>query len=66
MRIGVDINGGDFAPQATLEGARLALQELPENIHLVLLGDAAVISDFAKKEKLPANRIEIIDAPETI
>ena len=30
MRIGIDIMGGDFAPQKTVQGAILAQKELPE------------------------------------
>ena len=37
MRIGVDIMGGDYAPDATLLGAALARKELPDDIELVLL-----------------------------
>ena len=39
MRIGVDIFGGDFAPEATVHGAMLAYEELKEKARLALFGD---------------------------
>ena len=29
MRIGLDVSGGDFAPEVNLEGLKLAMKELP-------------------------------------
>jgi len=55
MRIGVDIMGGDYAPDATLLGAALARRELPDDIELVLFGDQHAIDDMnmQKKFKIP-------------
>ena len=39
MRIGIDIMGGDFAPQKTVQGAILAQKELPEETEIVLFGN---------------------------
>lgn len=39
MRLGLDIMGGDFAPESTIQGAVLARRELPDEIELVLIGD---------------------------
>ena len=39
-RIALDVMGGDDAPQATLEGARLALEAWPD-LELLLVGDEA-------------------------
>jgi glycerol-3-phosphate acyltransferase PlsX len=35
VKIGLDIMGGDFAPENTIGGAVLALKELPADIRLV-------------------------------
>ena len=43
MRIGIDIMGGDYAPQKTIHGAILALDELPNNIEIVLFGKESEI-----------------------
>ena len=39
MRIGLDIMGGEFAPQATIGGALLAVDVIDTSCRLVLLGD---------------------------
>lgn len=39
MKIGIDILGGDFAPDATISGAVLAKKELPSDAEMVLIGD---------------------------
>ena len=39
MRIGLDIMGGDFAPQATIGGALLAVDVIDTSCRLVLIGD---------------------------
>ena len=43
MKIGIDIMGGDFAPDATISGAILAYNELPKEVKLVLIGDESQI-----------------------
>lgn len=45
MQIGLDIMGGDFAPEATVQGAILAKQALPEGVNIVLIGDAELIHE---------------------
>lgn len=66
MRIGIDIMGGDYAPEATIIGASLAKNELPENATLVLFGDKAVIHSFCRKEKIDPDKFEIVHTSETI
>ncbi len=39
MRIGLDVMGGDFAPDAIIEGAVDSLQHLTADENLVLIGD---------------------------
>jgi glycerol-3-phosphate acyltransferase PlsX len=63
MRIGLDVLGGDFAPKSTLRGAAMALNELPETIRIVLIGDKEIILDFLAED--PA-RFDIVDAPDQI
>ena len=43
MRIGLDIMGGDFAPQATIGGALLAVDVIDTSCRLVLIGDVQSI-----------------------
>jgi len=66
MKIGLDVSGGDFAPQATIDGALLAKEELANDVTIVLLGDELVIQkELAARGKSPA-LFEIIHAPEVI
>lgn len=65
MRIGLDILGGDFAPDATIGGALLALKELPPSVKLVLIGDEVLIKKALEKEK-SASAFEIVHAPDVI
>ena len=55
IRIGIDIMGGDFAPQATTEGAILAQKELNNNIDLVLIGDEKAIFSILKDKKVDSS-----------
>ncbi|HKK43616.1 MAG TPA: hypothetical protein VJ963_14460 [Bacteroidales bacterium] len=45
MRIGLDVMGGDYAPDAVIEGAVDSLQYLSEGEKLVLIGDEQSILD---------------------
>ncbi|MEI6488230.1 MAG: phosphate acyltransferase PlsX [Bacteroidota bacterium] len=66
MKIGIDIMGGDYAPQATVSGAVLAYKELPKEVKIVLIGDEAqILAELAKLGADPAN-FEIVNAPEVI
>ena len=66
MNIGLDIMGGDYAPDATLQGAILAARALSNTDKLFLFGDKQQIESWlADKEYDPA-RFEIVDAPEVI
>jgi phosphate acyltransferase len=53
MKIGLDAMGGDFAPDATVEGAVDALDKLPQGDRLVLIGDNGRI-----REKLASLNVE--------
>jgi phosphate acyltransferase len=66
MKIGLDVLGGDFAPKSTLHGAVMALNELPETVRIVLIGDKEVIMTFLKEEKIDPARFDIVDAPDQI
>ena len=66
MRIGIDIMGGDYAPQKTVHGAVLAVNELPENIEIVLFGVKSKILAELKFHNLTKDNFEIIDCPDII
>jgi glycerol-3-phosphate acyltransferase PlsX len=66
MRIGLDVSGGDFAPQATIDGALLAKQALGSDVTIVLFGDELVIQKELASRAQSAQLFEIIHAPEVI
>ena len=66
MRIGVDIMGGDYAPEATLLGAALARKELPDDIELVLFGDQHTINEFVTREGVDPSGFTVFHTPHSI
>ncbi len=66
MRIGLDAMGGDFAPKAVVAGAVLAMKEFHRGVSVVLIGDKKRIHEELKKYDAPADKYEIVHAPDTI
>lgn len=66
MKIGIDILGGDFAPDANIVGAVLAKKELPNDVQLVLLGDRDQISSGLSLLGENPTDYEIVHAPDII
>ena len=66
MRIGIDIMGGDFAPEATVLGAILAHKELLSNERIVLIGDQDKINEILKRENVSADNFDIVHASQVI
>ncbi len=66
MRIGIDIMGGDFAPEAAVKGCILASSTLPPNTELVLFGDKESIIRIAGDNGFDLNRLTIVHTTEVI
>lgn len=66
MKIAVDAMGGDFAPEAIVEGAVLAARELPEDVTIVLVGKQAVIEELLTKYQHTGSQIEVVHAEEVV
>jgi len=66
MKIGIDILGGDFAPDANISGAVLAKKELPSDVTLVLIGDRDQISSGLSSLQANLEDFEIVHAPDVI
>ena len=66
VRIGIDIQGGDFAPEATTLGSILAFKELASDAKLVLIGNENEILSILKRENFDPANFEIVHAEETI
>ncbi|MFN5675253.1 MAG: phosphate acyltransferase PlsX [Bacteroidota bacterium] len=67
MRIGLDISGGDYAPENCLEGAILALSHSERhNAKICLIGSKSTADSFLKSKGVNLNHFEFIDAPDVI
>src|SRR5436190_162307 len=67
MRIGVDVQGGDNAPHAILEGALGSLEKLGSGDELVLVGDERVINAGIAKVKIPPHvKVTVVPTTEVI
>jgi len=67
IRIALDAMGGDNAPRVEVEGAAQALQELPPEFRVQLVGRSADIeAALAKATGVDRSRIDIVDAPEVV
>ena len=66
MRVALDVMGGDFAPQATVGGAALAVEAFSERDQLVLVGDEALIEPALRQRGVSSSRIQIVHASQTI
>jgi glycerol-3-phosphate acyltransferase PlsX len=67
MRIALDAMGGDFAPQATVEGAYLYQKETKKRNELVLVGNKELIQTHCKKfGDCEAYKISFVHAEENI
>jgi glycerol-3-phosphate acyltransferase PlsX len=66
MKIGFDILGGDHAPQHCLDGAILALKELPADVKLVLFGDSDHAKSYFKEKNVNPDSFEYVHTTEVI
>ena len=67
IRIALDAMGGDHHPQAEVDGAALALKELPPGFLIQLVGRrAAIEAELARHPDLDRTRIEVHEAPDVI
>ncbi len=66
MKIGLDVMGGDFAPEATIGGALMAAEALSGSDKILLIGDKDTINSHLADKSYPAGRIEIVHASQVI
>ncbi|MFN3555189.1 MAG: phosphate acyltransferase PlsX [Bacteroidales bacterium] len=66
MKIGLDVMGGDFAPDKILEGAILAQKELPDSDRIVLIGPEEVIKEKLTQMGSDVSLFDIVHASEVI
>lgn len=65
MKIAIDCLGGDHSPAANVGGALLALEDFSD-LAVVLYGDETAIKAELSGKNYPAERVEIVNAPEAV
>lgn len=66
MKIGLDIMGGDFAPDVNVVGAYQAIPHLPNGARIVMIGDEQKIIQSIKNNGFDASLVDIVHAGEEI
>lgn len=66
MKFGLDVLGGDYAPDATIDGAVEALAEIGEGNRIVLLGPEPLIVEALRKRNISPDRFDISHQPDRI
>lgn len=66
MKLGLDILGGDYAPNNCLDGAIMALESLPSSVKIVLIGDAEQAKTYLKNKGVSEDAFEFVHAPDVI
>lgn len=66
LKIGIDAMGGDFAPEAVVKGAVMALDAIGEDCRIVLFGDGEKIAAQAQAEGCDPERFTIVNTTEVI
>jgi len=66
IKIGIDAMGGDFAPEAAVKGAVMALDGLSADSRIVLFGDGKQIREILAAEGCAVDRFDIVPTAEVI
>ena len=66
IKIGLDAMGGDFAPEAAVKGAVMALGEIGADSRITLFGDEQRIREMLTAEGCEAERFDIVPTMEVI
>jgi len=66
MNIGIDMMGGDYAPEEAVKGVGLYLSSDPGSLQLTLIGDKSRIESLLKKNSIPEENISLVHAEEVI
>ena len=66
MNIGLDIMGGDFAPEAIVLGAIEARKEIPSEHSITLVGDTEIAKNILLKEQVDPSLFSLVHASEVI
>lgn len=67
MNIGIDMMGGDYAPQEAVKGVKKFIaQKNPEDFKIVLFGDAAMLNPLLAAEQIQTDKYTIVPTTQVI
>ena len=66
IRVGLDTMGGDFAPEAAVKGAIMALDAVGADCRIVLFGDEVRIREVLEEEHCDSTKFDIVATSEVI
>lgn len=66
MNIGLDMMGGDFAPQEAVKGVQLYLSETAAPANLFLIGDESRIKSLLQEHSIDSSHVKVIHAAQVI
>lgn len=66
MKVGLDVLGGDFSPEANVLGALAAREELSGRAEIVLIGDRAEIERILDEQGQPIDLFDIVHTQDNI
>jgi len=66
MNIGIDMMGGDFAPQEVVKGILLHIQSVATPVNLYCIGDEALIQSLFDEHQVSSPYLHIVPATEEI
>ncbi|MFI3282926.1 MAG: hypothetical protein SNG10_05355, partial [Rikenellaceae bacterium] len=66
LKIGIDAMGGDFAPDAAVKGAIMALDSLGSDSRIVLYGDKVEIENILNGEGCDLSKFDIVATTEVM
>jgi len=66
MKIGLDIMGGDFAPEATVSGAIAAYKHLSPDQKMVLIGDQQIAESILRENNFDPGNFEFVHTTDVI
>jgi glycerol-3-phosphate acyltransferase PlsX len=66
MNIGLDMMGGDYAPEEAVKGVKQYLDESVINTIVFLVGDQSKINPLVEAYKIPSEKIKIVHAEQVI
>lgn len=66
MNIGLDMMGGDYAPEEAVKGLSLFLSDNDRQVTVYLFGDSAALEPVLDLYQVPANSYQLVHAPQII